>query len=56
MKVLNMLNKKENGRDRFWNFEIAESKNVVRLSKTTRFIGPFNKQHDKRAEALLKFA
>ena len=39
------------------NFEITHSENVVRqMSKKTRFREPFDKQHGKRAWALLKFA
>ena len=40
---------------RFCNFEITDSENVVRkMSKEPRFREPFDKQHGKRAEALLK--
>ena len=46
---------KKNEGHKFWNFEIKESENIVRsMSKNPRFRGPFNKQHDKRAQALLK--
>ena len=42
---------------RFCNFEIMDSKNVVRqTSKKSRFRERFEKQHGKCAEALLKFA
>ena len=40
---------------RFCNFEITDSENVVRkMSKEPRFREPFDKQHGKRPEALLK--
>ena len=42
---------------RFCVSEIADCENVVReISKMSRFIGPFDKQHGKRVEALLKSA
>ena len=42
---------------RFCNFKITDSENVVtKMSKEPRFREPFNKQHGKRAEALLKSA
>ena len=42
---------------RFCLSEIADSENVVReMSNTSHFRGPFDKQHGKRAEALLKSA
>ena len=48
---------KNDGADRFCNFEITDSKNVFRkMSKELRFRELFNKQHDKRAEALFKSA
>ena len=40
---------------RFCNFEITYSENVVgKMSKEPRFREPFNKQHGKRDQALLK--
>ena len=42
---------------RFYISEFTESKNLVRLiPKKSRFRGPFEKQHGKRAQALLKSA
>ena len=42
---------------RFCKFEITHSKNVVRtMSKEPRYRKPFDTQHGKRAEALLKSA
>ena len=42
---------------RFWNFENTHSENVVKeMSKTLLFREPFDKQHGKRAKALLKLA
>ena len=42
---------------RFFISEITDSKNVVRkMSKKSRFREPFDKQHGKRAQALLKSA
>ena len=42
---------------RFCISEITDMENVVRyLSKNSRFRGPFDKQHGKRAQALLKSA
>ena len=46
---------KKDDAHRFCNFEITDSENVVRkMSKEPRFREPFDKQHGKRAEALLK--
>ena len=45
----------KNDPHRFCNFEITDSKSVVRwISKKSRFRGRFDKQHGTRAEALLK--
>ena len=42
---------------RFFISEITDSKNVIRkISKKSRFREPFDKQHGKRAQALLKSA
>ena len=42
---------------RFFISEITDSKNVIRkMSKKSRFREPFDKQHGKRAQALLKSA
>ena len=42
---------------RFCISEIADCENVVReMSKTSRFRGPFDKQHSERDQALLKSA
>ena len=42
---------------RFCHFEITVSENVVReMSKMSCFSGPFEQQHGKRVEALLKCA
>ena len=46
---------KKDDADRFCNFEITDSEKVFReISKEPRFRDPFDKQHGKRAEALLK--
>ena len=46
---------KKDDPDRFCISEITDSENVVRyMSKKSRFRGPFDKQHGKRAEALLR--
>ena len=55
-EILNIFDEKD-GRQRFCNFQITDSENVVRkMSKEPRFREPFDKQHGKRAEALLKSA
>ena len=42
---------------RFCISEITDSENVIRwISKKSRFRGPFDQQHGKHAQALLKFA
>ena len=42
---------------RFFISEITDSKSVIRkMSKKSRFREPFDKQHGKRAQALLKSA
>ena len=48
---------KKDDPDRFCISEITDSENVVRyMSKKSRFRGPFDKQHGKPAQALLKSA
>ena len=48
---------KKDDAHRFCNFEITHSENVVRkISKNLRLREPFNKQHAKWAEAVLKSA
>ena len=48
------FNKKDDPH-RFCNFEITDSKNVVReMSKNSRFRGHFDKEHGKCAETLMK--
>ena len=43
--------------NRFWIFEITDSENMVRqISKKSHFRGPFDKEHGKRVQALLKSA
>ena len=42
---------------RFWISEITDSENAMRkMSKKSRFRKPFDKQHGKRAQTLLKSA
>ena len=46
---------KKDDRHSFCISEITHSENVVRyMSKKSRFRGPFNKEHGKRAQAVLK--
>ena len=47
----------KDGPHRFCISEITDFENVLRsMSKMSRFSGPFEKQHGKRAQALLKSA
>ena len=48
---------KKDDPQRFWIYDITDSENVVRkMPKRFCFSGPFDKQHGKRAKALLKSA
>ena len=48
---------KKDDRHRFCNSEITDSENaLIYISKNSRFSGAFEKQHDKRAQALLNSA
>ena len=52
-EILNIFDEKD-GRQRFCNFQITDSENVVRkMSKEPRFREPFDKQHGKRADCFL---
>ena len=48
---------KKDDPQRFWIYDITDSENVVRkMPKRFCFSEPFDKQHGKRAKALLKSA